>query len=474
MNKRLVTTTLAFTIGLSTFATAPIMMDPVTVSAATTTQQSQKVVEKKADDIISLAKSLIGKATYASKHNYETLQFRCASFIAFIFENNGIDLGNRDEAYMVHQGTYVPKNELQKGDLVFFKNNPSSKNPNHVGLYIGDNKIIHMANAELDVVISDLNSTSYYRDNYMTARRVIPALLPSDPATKGDNIADLSYNLMNKVTMGKVNNEKAMQFTSTGFVKYVYGKNGVEVKGNYVKDLMDLGEKVARKDLQKGDLIFFSTSAGSSTPSRVAIYTGEHRMLVLSSEGISSRVLLSDYYDQRYITAKRVFKDENKVVQSPVIPKTDENKVVQSPVIPKTDENKIVQTPVISKKEDNIVDYTLSIMNKVKHQLNVYDEKSLTFTNAGFTYYIFKQHGVDLKTKVASQQSVNGVQVPKDKLQKGDLIFLKQSGGSKIKYAAIYIGNNEYVYLSKSGSVVKESLESNWSKSNFVTAKRVL
>ncbi|KAB2329994.1 NlpC/P60 family protein [Cytobacillus depressus] len=446
MNKRLVTTTLALTIGLSTFATAPIMMDPVTVSAATITQQSQNVVEKKADDIINLAKSLIGKATYASKYNDETLQFRCASFIAYIFERNGLDLGNRDEAYMVHQGTYVPRNQLQKGDLVFFRNNPSSKNPNHVGLYIGENKIIHMANTELDVVISDLDSTSYYRDNYMTARRVIPALLPSNPATKGDNIAELSYNLMNKVTMGNTNNEKAMQFTSTGFVKYVYGKNGADLKGNYVKDLMNLGEKVARKDLQKGDLIFFSTSVGSSTPSRVAIYTGEHRILVLSSEGISSRVLLSDYYDQRYITAKRVFKDENK----------------------------IVQPPVISKTEDKIVDYTLSIMNNVKHQLNVYDEKSLTFTNAGFTYYIFKQHGVDLKTKVAKQQSEKGVQVPKDKLQKGDLIFLKQSGGSTIKYAAIYIGNNEYVYLSDSGSVVKESLESNWSKSNFVTAKRVL
>lgn len=446
MNKRLVTTTLAFTIGLSTFATAPIMMDPVTVSAATTTHQSQKVVEKKADDIINLAKSLIGKATYASEHNYEKLQFRCASFIAFIFENNGIDLGNRDEAYMVHQGTYVPKNELQKGDLVFFKNNPSSEKPNHIGLYIGNNKIIHMANTELDVVISDLDSTSYYRDNYMTARRVIPALLPSNPATKGDNIAELSYDLTNKVTMGKVDNASAMQFTSTGFVKYVYGKNGVNLKGSYVKDLMNLGEKVARKDLQKGDLIFFSTSVGLNTPSRVAIYTGEHRMLVLSSEGISSRVLLSDYYDQRYITAKRVFKDENKVVQ----------------------------TPVISKKEDKLVDYTLSIMNKVKQQLNVYDENSLTFTNAGFTYYIFKQHGVDLKTKVASQQSEYGVQVQKDKLQKGDLIFLTQTGGSKIKYAAIYIGNNEYVYLSNSGSVVKESLESNWSKSNFVTAKRVL
>ncbi|HHY72433.1 MAG TPA: C40 family peptidase [Bacillus bacterium] len=307
MRKGFVTTTLAFTIGLSTFATAPTMMNPVTVSAATTTQQSQKVVEKKADEIISFAKSLIGKAKYASSYNYEKYEFRCASFMAYIFESKGIDLGSRDEAYMVQQGTYVARNQLQKGDLVFFKSSPSATRPNHVGMYIGDNKIIHMANTKLNVVISDLNSTSYYRDNYMTARRVIPALLPSNPATKGDNIAELSYNLMNKVTMGNANNEKAMQFTSTGFVKYVYGKSGVDLKGNNVKDLMNQGKTVSRQNLKKGDLIFINSATGSSTPTRVAIYTGEHRIIVLSSEEVISRVLLSDYYNQHYITAKRVF-----------------------------------------------------------------------------------------------------------------------------------------------------------------------
>ena len=57
-------------------------------------------------------------------------------------------------------------------------------------MYIGDNKVIHMADPKQNIVISDLDSKPYYKDNYITARRVLPSLLPSNPATKGDNIVE--------------------------------------------------------------------------------------------------------------------------------------------------------------------------------------------------------------------------------------------------------------------------------------------
>ena len=57
-------------------------------------------------------------------------------------------------------------------------------------MYIGDNKVIHMADPKQNIVISDLDSKPYYKDNYITARRVLPSLLPSNPATKGDKIVE--------------------------------------------------------------------------------------------------------------------------------------------------------------------------------------------------------------------------------------------------------------------------------------------
>lgn len=309
MNKRLVTTTLVFALGFSTLGAVPGLIKPLEVSAATVNvYNNQKAVDAKADDIIRFGKSLMGKATYASTtYNYEKLQFRCASFIAFIFEKNGIDLGNRDEDYMIKQGTFVPRDQLQKGDLVFFRSSPTATLPSHVGIYIGDNKILHMANAKLNITISDLNSTSFYRDNYMSARRVLPSLMPSNPATKADYLVEDAYNLMNKVKMGSINDEANMKFTGGGYVNYVYKLNGVNLGKTSVSGLSKLGQTVSRSNLKKGDLIFLNSTVGSSTPTRVAIYTGDHRIIVPSSDGVISRVLLSDYYNSHYIYAKRVF-----------------------------------------------------------------------------------------------------------------------------------------------------------------------
>ncbi|MEH7526333.1 NlpC/P60 family protein, partial [Bacillus sp. JJ1503] len=172
---------------------------------------------------------------------------------------------------------------------------------------IGDNKIIHMANTKLNITISDLDSTSYYKNNYMTARRVLPSLMPSNPPTKSDNIIEDAYDLMDNVKMGSVNDERSMKFTGAGYVNYIYKLNGVSLGKTSVRDLSKLGTKVSRSNLKKGDLIFFNSTVGSSTPSRVAIYAGEHRIIVPSSDGISSRVLLSDYYNSHYMYAKRVY-----------------------------------------------------------------------------------------------------------------------------------------------------------------------
>ncbi|MGE6260180.1 C40 family peptidase [Heyndrickxia sporothermodurans] len=308
MKKHLAITTLAVTLGLNTIGGAVI--NEAKVSAATTvnTQNNQSLVEAKANQLIQTGKSLIGKATYSNSVYKPTYpyKFSCASFIMYIFEKNGVDLATYNEDYMIKQGTYVARNQLQKGDLVFFKSKKTGTDPDHVGMYIGDNKIIHMADPKQNIVISDLDSKPYYKDNYVTARRVLPTLLPSNPATKGDNIVKLSYDLMNKVTMGSVNDEKSMKFTSAGFVNYIYKKNGINLGTTNLKEQMKLGKTITRGNLKKGDLIFFNSVKGSSTPSSVAIYAGDYRIIVPNSNGITTRVLFVDYYDQHYLTAKRV------------------------------------------------------------------------------------------------------------------------------------------------------------------------
>ncbi|MEX3745632.1 MULTISPECIES: C40 family peptidase [Lysinibacillus] len=310
MNKRFLTTTLALTIGFSTVGMVQPTVHPIEVEAATTNAQNNaQAVSLKADQLIQTGKSLIGKATYSNTVYKPTYpyKFSCASFLMYIFEQNGVDLGTYNENYMIQQGTYVARNQLQKGDLLFFKSKKTGTDPDHVGMYIGNNKMIHMADSKQNIVISDLNSKPYYTENYVSARRVLPTLMSANPATKGDKIVENALNYKNKVTISSTNNEKNLRFTAPGYVEFIYRKSGVNLGSTNLKQQMNVGTTVSRANLKKGDLVFFNSTTGSKTPSMVAIYAGDHRIIIPNSDGVMTRVLLVDYYKDHFITAKRVF-----------------------------------------------------------------------------------------------------------------------------------------------------------------------
>ncbi len=153
MKKKFLTTTLVFTLGFSAISAIPATVQPINVSAATTNSyNNQQAVETKANQLIQTAKSLIGKATYSNTVYKPTYpyKFSCATFLMYIFEQNGVDIGTYNEDYMMKQGTYVARDQLQKGDLLFFDSRGGSV-PNHVAMYMGDNKVIHMADPKQDI-----------------------------------------------------------------------------------------------------------------------------------------------------------------------------------------------------------------------------------------------------------------------------------------------------------------------------------
>ena len=95
--------------------------------------------------------------------------FDCSGFVQYIYKNNGISLP-RTTSQQWKVGTYVSKSDLKPGDLIFLQNT-YREGVSHVGIYIGDGKMIH-ASSSKGVVISSL-STSYYTKHYLGARRVI-------------------------------------------------------------------------------------------------------------------------------------------------------------------------------------------------------------------------------------------------------------------------------------------------------------
>lgn len=66
--------------------------------------------------------------------------FDCSGFTQYIYEKQGIYLDRRTHV-QYKESTIISKEEAKPGDLVFFLN--SSGYAYHVGIYVGENKILH-------------------------------------------------------------------------------------------------------------------------------------------------------------------------------------------------------------------------------------------------------------------------------------------------------------------------------------------
>lgn len=95
--------------------------------------------------------------------------FDCSGFTQYVLGLSSITLP-RTTTDQVKVGTYITKDQLQPGDLVFLQNTYRS-GVSHVGIYIGDGKMIH-ASSSKGVTTSSL-STSYYTRHYHSSRRVL-------------------------------------------------------------------------------------------------------------------------------------------------------------------------------------------------------------------------------------------------------------------------------------------------------------
>lgn len=95
--------------------------------------------------------------------------FDCSGLVAYVAEKSlGLKLPRRS-AELAREGLTVDRDELKKGDLVFF-NTRRSRN-SHVGIYLGNHEFVH-APSTGSVVRIDSMDTTYWKKRYNGARRL--------------------------------------------------------------------------------------------------------------------------------------------------------------------------------------------------------------------------------------------------------------------------------------------------------------
>lgn len=118
-----------------------------------------------ADQIISTGQQFMGVPYKFGAKSGRTDAFDCSSFTQYVYKQNGISLP-RSSKQQSTVGTFVSRDQLQPGDLVFFYS-PI----HHVAIYMGNGKLLHTF-GKGGVTITDLNSGSW-NSHYATARRVL-------------------------------------------------------------------------------------------------------------------------------------------------------------------------------------------------------------------------------------------------------------------------------------------------------------
>jgi len=95
-------------------------------------------------------------------------------------------------------------------------------------------------------------------------------------------------------------------FDCSGFTSYVYKKNGINIPRTSINQ-SKFGKFISRRNLKKGDLIFFDTSKHKKGyVNHVGIYLGNGKFIHASSAKKKVVVSnLSKFYAQRYVGARR-------------------------------------------------------------------------------------------------------------------------------------------------------------------------
>jgi hypothetical protein len=118
------------------------------------------------DSLVKTAKDFIG-VPYLWGGQSADDGFDCSGLTMTVYQLNGLNLP-RHSRTQFDTGDSISKNDLQKGDLVFFAKNGSGR-VSHVGLYIGGGRFIHASSHGKKIRIDSL-SAAYFTRQFVGAK----------------------------------------------------------------------------------------------------------------------------------------------------------------------------------------------------------------------------------------------------------------------------------------------------------------
>jgi len=94
------------------------------------------------------------------------------------------------------------------------------------------------------------------------------------------------------------------------------------------------------------------------------------------------------------------------------------------------------------------------------------------FDCSGLTMAVYQYNGLDLP-RSSREQFDHGMPVERGRLQQGDLVFFKTSGGNKVSHVGIYIGKNRFIHAPGRGKKIgMDSLSKRYFSKRYAGGRR--
>lgn len=156
---------LVFTISCTTNQKQPVVVNPDLYQTRTDEKQSQaNKVEQRILEEYRRWRDTRRRLDTSSSQGID-----CSGFVKAVYKDAfNIDIPGTTKA-QVRRGISVSFNELQPGDLIFFK---PPDYPRHVGIFLSRSQFVHASRTK-GVTISKIDS-HYWVKYYWTARRILP------------------------------------------------------------------------------------------------------------------------------------------------------------------------------------------------------------------------------------------------------------------------------------------------------------
>ena len=121
-----------------------------------------------ASDVVATALALRG-TQYRNGGSEPSGGFDCSGLVQWAFARHGKALP-RETREQYEMGTKIDQDEVQPGDLVFFKT--VSKGPSHVGIALGGGEFVHAPSSRGVVRVESYTKSAYWSQRWLGARRI--------------------------------------------------------------------------------------------------------------------------------------------------------------------------------------------------------------------------------------------------------------------------------------------------------------